>query len=168
MNQAFIDGQNIRINTKSHDWTIDLTKFRIYLKERYKVEKAYYFVGAYDDAHIKLYSRIQEAGYILVFREHSLKMTGKKKGNVDTDIVFSVMQKLVDREKFDKVILVSGDGDYFKMVNFLIERDKFGKLLAPNRKAMSSLYRPFCPKYTDYLDRPQIKNKIEDKKRFAK
>lgn len=87
-------------------------------------------------------------------------MIGKKKGNVDTDIVFTVMEKIAEKEKFDKVILVSGDGDYFKMVKYLVSKGRFAKVLAPNKKSMSSLYRPFTPKFTDFLDRPDIKRKI--------
>jgi len=33
MNQAFIDGQNLYMNTHSNGWDVDLVKFRIYLKE---------------------------------------------------------------------------------------------------------------------------------------
>ena len=112
-----------------------------------------------------LYENIQTAGFILVFREHSQSMIGKKKGNVDTDIVFAIMSKIADGEKFDNVILVSGDGDYCKMVKYLIEKKRFAKLLAPNRHSTSSLYRPFTPKYVDFLDNPGVKNKIEHKKR---
>ena len=79
-----------------------------------------------------LYELIQTAGFILVFREHSQVMTGKKKGNVDTDIVFSIMSKIADNEPFDDVVLVSGDGDYFKMVQYLVNKNRFCKLLSPN------------------------------------
>ena len=87
-------------------------------------------------------------------------MIGKKKGNVDTDIIFSIMEKIAEREKFDKVVLVSGDGDYFKMVQYLTTKGRFAKLLAPNKKSMSSLYRPLSPQYTDFLDRADIQRKI--------
>lgn len=164
-NQAFIDGQNLYMNTKANSWTVDLVRFRVYLKERYNVEKAYYFLGAVDEDNQSLYEKIQISGFILVFREHSQSMIGKKKGNVDTDIVFTVMSKIADKEKFDNVILVSGDGDYYKMVKYLIEKDRFAKLLAPNRHSTSSLYRPFTPKYVDFLDNIGVKKKIEYKKK---
>ncbi|MDR0957242.1 MAG: NYN domain-containing protein [Candidatus Nomurabacteria bacterium] len=112
---------------------MDLIRFRNYLKDKYKVEEAYYFVGSYIPKHEPLYSFLQKAGYILIFREHSESVTSKKKGNVDTDIVFLIMKKLVKKESFDKIILVSGDGDYWRMVDFLIEEKKFGKLLAPSK-----------------------------------
>ena len=153
------------MNTKSHGWQVNLARFRVYLSEKYKVNKAYYFLGAVDDGNSKLYEDIQSAGFILTFREHNQSMIGKKKGNVDTDIVFTIMEKVAEKEKFDKVILVSGDGDYYKMVNYLIRKKRFAKLLAPNHKSMSSLYRPFTPKYTDFLDRPDIKRKIAFKAR---
>ena len=157
-NQAFIDGQNLYMNTNAHGWKVDLERFRVYLREKYDVDTAYYFLGAVDELQQDIYESIQKAGFILTFREHSQSMIGKKKGNVDTDIVFTVMAKIADKEKFDKVILVSGDGDYFKMVKYLIGKNKFAKLLAPNRKSTSSLYRPFTPMYVDFLD--GIKKKI--------
>lgn len=164
-NQAFIDGQNLYMNTKAFGWGVDLTRFRIYLREKYDAEIAYYFLGAVDENQQKLYENIQKAGFILIFREHSQSMIGKKKGNVDTDIVFTIMEKIADREKFDKVVLVSGDGDYFKMVHYLIDHDRFAKLLAPNKKSASSLYRSITPSFVDYLDNPGVKRKIEYSRR---
>lgn len=163
-NQAFVDGQNLYMNTKAHNWLVDLKRFRVYLREQYCVDKAYYFLGAVNENNQDLYELIQEAGFILIFREHSQSMIGKKKGNVDTDIVFTVMSKIAENEVFDNVVLVSGDGDYFKMVKYLVEKDRFCKLLSPNRRSTSSLYRVFTPKYVDYLDNPGIKKKIAYKK----
>lgn len=163
-NLAFIDGQNLYMNTTKYGWKIDLAKFRIYLSDKYNVGKAYYFLGAVDDANRNLYELIQTSGFILVFREHNQSMVGKKKGNVDTDIVFTVLTKIIDGEPFNKVVLVSGDGDYFKTVRYLVEHEKFAKLLAPDRHSTSSLYRPLTPKYVSYLDAPGLKQKIELKK----
>jgi hypothetical protein len=59
------------------------------------------------------------------------------------------------------VVIVSGDGDYFRMVDFLIEEKKLLKVLFPNQKFASSLYkRHIEPKYYDYLDNPGIKRKV--------
>ncbi|MCL2451828.1 NYN domain-containing protein [Candidatus Saccharibacteria bacterium] len=160
MNQAFIDGQNLYMNTKSHGWKIDLARFRVYLREKYNVDAAYYFLGAVYNEQEKLYETIQKAGFILVFREHNQSMIGKKKGNVDTDIVFAIMEKIAEREKFNKVVLVSGDGDYIKVVKYLAKKNKLEKVLAPNRRSMSSLYRPLTPKFVDFLDSSDIKRKI--------
>lgn len=127
--------------------------------------KKHIFFGAVDEENQDIYELIQEAGFILMFRERSRSMLGKKKENADTDIVFSVMSKIADGEKFEQVVLVSGDGDYFKMVRYLVEKERFCKLLSPNRHSTSSLYRVFTPKYVDFLDNKGVKNKIAYKKR---
>jgi uncharacterized LabA/DUF88 family protein len=175
-NYAYIDGQNLFIGTtkktkeemKSGDkaWKIDLARFRIYLKEKYNVSKAFYYLGYVQDGASaeKLYESIQSAGFILVFRQHSEAMIGNKKGNVDSDIIFNIMKRLFLNEPFDKILLVSGDGDYKPLVDFLIEQNKFEKILFPNSKC-SSLYRGMPAHYLDYLFEPNIKNKIEYKKR---
>jgi len=79
---------------------------------------------------------------------------------VDADIVFSVMKKLYKNEEFDKIILVSGDGDYKRMVDFLIEENRFKKVLFPNKKFASSLYKKLGSEYFDCLDKDHIKTKI--------
>lgn len=165
-NHAFIDGQNLHMGTTkiANSWTIDFKKFRIFLKDKYHVEIAYYFLGCVIESNRDLYTKIQEAGFILVFREHNSAMVGKKKGNVDADIVFSIMKKLYQKEKFDKIVLISGDGDYKRMVDFLIEESRFKKILFPNKKFASSLYKKLGSESFDYLDNKDTKKKIKLKK----
>jgi len=160
-NYAFIDGQNLHLGTtkSKKSWTVDLVRFRVYLEKKYSVSRAYYFLGFVDESRQDLYDEIQEAGFILKFREHNSAMMGKKKGNVDSDIIFSIMKKLYQKEVFDKVVLVSGDGDYKALVDFLIEENKFKKILFPNKKFASSLYKKITRVYYDYLE--NFKNKIE-------
>lgn len=162
-NLAFIDGQNLYMGTRSEKprWEVDLAKFREYLLEKYKVQKAYYFLGFVNEDYNDLYEDIQSAGFILKFREHNSAMLGKKKGNVDSDIIFDIMKRIYKKEKFDKIILVSGDGDYKMLVDFLIGEDKFEKILFPNKKFASSLYKKITHVYFDYL--LNIKDKIKQK-----
>jgi len=165
-NAAFIDGQNLYMGTaksEQHPWRIDLARFRVYLERKYHVEKAYYFLGYVQEANQELYEEIQKAGFILMFREHNPAMLGKKKGNVDSDIIFQIMKKLYKREAFHKIILVSGDGDYKMLVDFLIEENKFAKILFPNKKFASSLYKKLGSEYFDYLELPSVREKITKK-----
>jgi len=166
-NYAFIDAQNLYLATTRAErpWRIDLKRFRVYLAEKYLVTKAYYFLGVFDDAHRDMYQAIQEYGYILVFREHSKNLIGKKKGNVDVDVVFLVMRKLYEREDFSKVVLVSGDGDYKRMVDYLIKENRFERILLPNKKRASSLYKKISPRYQGKLDDENVMRKISRKDR---
>ena len=161
-NYAFIDGQNLYLGTtkSTPSWIIDLKRFRILLKQRYGVDKAYYFLGYYDKSNSTLYKSLRNDGYILFFRMHSGSQVSLKKGNVDGDIIFTVMKNLCEKEAFDKVVLVSGDGDYKRMVDYLIEKDKLLRILFPNSQA-SILYRKLEPKYYEYLNSKVIINKIK-------
>jgi endonuclease YncB( thermonuclease family) len=44
-NYAFIDGQNMHKGTVQQGWRVDYGKFRVYLRNKYQVEKAYIFFG---------------------------------------------------------------------------------------------------------------------------
>src|SRR5688572_5058572 len=97
-NVAYIDGQNLYMGTSKSSpvWTVNLARFRKYLSSKYGVEDAHYYLGYVQEGMNieKLYESIQKAGFILVFREHNSAMLGKKKGNVDADIIFSIMKRL--------------------------------------------------------------------------
>ncbi|MDL2341832.1 MAG: NYN domain-containing protein [Patescibacteria group bacterium] len=138
-------------------------EIRVYLREKYAVQKAYYYLGYVQEGQKieQLYERIQNAGFILVFRQHNSAMVGTKKGNVDSDIIFSAMRRLYKQEEFDKIVLVSGDGDYKMLVDFLIEEDRFEKILFPNRKYRSSLYKKIGAPNFAYLDDQDVKKKIQ-------
>ena len=70
-----MDGQNLYMGTVKHSkpWRIDLALFRVYLQKKYDVAKAYYFLGCVNEDYQDLYDEIQEAGFILKFREHNVK-----------------------------------------------------------------------------------------------
>jgi len=91
-------------------------------------------------------------------------MIGKKKGNVDSDIIFSIMKRLYKKEDFGKVVLVSGDGDYKMLVDFLIDEDRFKKILFPDGNRASSLYKKITRKYFASLNTADVKNKIGSEK----
>lgn len=141
-------------------WEVNLKKFKKYLKTKYKVFKAYYFLGYVQEKNHNLYEEIQNAGFILMFREHNSAMLGKKKGNVDSDIIFHIMRKLYKKEDFNKIVLVSGDGDYKMLVDFLIKEKRFKKILFPNQEFASSLYKGLGSEFFDCLEKKDIQRKI--------
>jgi uncharacterized LabA/DUF88 family protein len=159
-NLCFIDGQNLYIGTKLEEtpWNIDFKKLRKYLKKKYKIKKAYYYIGYKNNLNQDIYSKLKNYDYQIVFKNHISSMISKKKGNIDCDIIFDIMKKICEKEIFNKIILISGDGDYIKLVNYLIEKNKFEKILFPNKKYASSLYRKLGRKYFDYLYK--IKSKL--------
>ena len=108
-----------------------------------------------------MYEDIKSYGYELIFKESLPNTLSSKKGNVDTDIVFEIMKKTFEEKTNDKVVLVSGDGDYFKTVNYLIKKQRLERVLGPDEKFMSALYtRKLEPKFYAFLSRKEIKEKI--------
>ena len=170
-NVAFIDGQNLHMGTAKRDtdpWKVDLARLRVYLREKYKADEAYYLLGYVQDSNQDLYENIQKAGFVLIFRAHNPAMAGTKKGNVDSDLIFHVMKKLYKKDNFEKVVLISGDGDYKLLVDFLIEEGRFEKILFPDRKRASSLYKKISTRYCADLDSPGVRSKIDQRKRLLR
>ena len=164
-NYAYIDNQNLYMATKFADepWLIDMKRFRVYLSEKYHVSKAYLFMGAYNSDYKKRYSRYTEYGYELVFRPHSPGSLGSKKGNIDTDLVFFCMRDVYEDELLDKVLIVSRDGDYFRMVEHLYKAGKLEKVLLPSKKNASSLYKQLSNDAFIVIDEHKIKDKVMQK-----
>jgi len=168
-NIAYIDGQNLFMGTtkREPEWVIDLERLRVYLEKKYNVSKAYYYLGYVQegDRIEKLYEEIQTAGFVLVFIQHNSAMLGEKKGNVDSDIIFSIMKRLYNGEDFKKNVLVSGDGDYKMLIDFLLEEKRLKKILFPKQRYTSSLYKSIGAPYFADLSSDGTRNKIEKKKR---
>ena len=108
-NIAFIDGQNLQMGL---DWNFHYKSFRQYLKDKYNIVDAYYFLG-YKNDEKDLYENLQKSGFILIFNLKGENLVSDKKGNIDVILTFTAMKKLFEEnQEFDKIILVSGDGDY--------------------------------------------------------
>ena len=137
-----------------------MKRFRVYLKDKYRVSNAYCFLGAYMPNLQDMYTAFQKYGYILIFREHGYDLIGSKKGNVDTDIVFHVMRELIEDSALGKIVIVSGDGDYKRMIDYLIDKNRFAKILLPNKDNASSLYKSIADEYRAFLDTPAMRLKV--------
>ena len=141
-NYAFIDGTNLYLGVKSQGWKLDYKRFRIFLRDKYKVEKAFIFLG-YQPGNERLYTNLQEQGYICIFKPILEYRDGKMvkiKGNVDADLVLHAMIQL---QNYDKAVIVSGDGDFYCLIEFLVSQDKLLKIIVPNKR-YSSLLRKFA------------------------
>ena len=157
---AFIDSQNLNLGVRASGWTLDFGKFRLYLKNKYLVERAYLFIGQVE-GNESLYSDLQEMGYILVFKPATQYMASGKltvKGNVDAELVLYAAAKLYN--KYDEAIIVSGDGDFFCLVEYLEEKGKLLHLMTPNSK-----YSKLLSKYSSYIVVVgRLKKSLEQKK----
>ncbi len=128
-NFAFIDGQNLNLGIRDLGWRIDWQRFRVYLAERYRVARAFYFVG---------YTRLEKAGYTIIFKPVTYRDVGKPKGNVDAELV---LQAMIEYRNYDRAVIVTSDGDFGCLVRYLYQQGKLERVLSPARQRCSALLK---------------------------
>ena len=153
---AFIDSQNVNVSTQKHGWKMDWRKLREFLKDKYGVTEAFMFIG-YVPENEDMYKQLHDAGYRIVLkptydltRPRPEETDEKKpiKGNVDTELVLWAMKEL---NHYSKAVIVSGDGDFYCLVEYLVQQKKLLKLLPPSQH-YSGLYNAF-DEYVEQLDK---------------
>lgn len=150
-NYAFIDSQNLNLGVRSLGWKIDYKKFRLYLKNKYAVEKAFMFIGMVPNNQ-KLYTALQSIGFILVFKPTVRYLEDGKetvKGNVDAELVLHAAA--IEYKNYNKAIIVSGDGDFHCLVDYLRENGKLLHIMTPNAS-----YSKLLKKFVKYIVRLDI------------
>jgi len=140
---AFIDSQNLNLGVRSSGWRLDYKKLRLYLKNKYNVTHAFMFIGMVANNQA-LYTSLQAAGFILVFKPTvQYFVNGKRtvKGNVDAELV--LYAAAIEYRNYDQAIIVTGDGDFACLMDFLETKGKLLHVLTPNHK-YSKLLQPFA------------------------
>jgi len=160
-NYAFIDSQNLNLAILDQGWKLDFERFRVYLSDKYNVTKAFLFIG-YIMGNEALYARLQKAGYICIFKPTLEIKKDEKiyvKGNCDAELVLYAM---IEYLNYDKAIIVSNDGDFHCLIEYLKNNGKLLKLLISNRHKYSALLRKFMSDI-DYMN--NLRNKLEYNKK---
>jgi uncharacterized LabA/DUF88 family protein len=149
-NYAFIDSQNLNLAILELGWKLDFARFRVYLRDKFQVDKAYIFIG-YMPSNKDLYSILQDSGYHCIFRPTHIYKDGKTKGNCDAELI---LQAMIDLPEYNKAVIVTGDGDFYCLVNHIIAKNKLKALLVPNRYKYSALLKlkDFRPSTRDMND----------------
>lgn len=159
-NFAFIDSQNVNLAIREQGWTLDFARFRVYLKDKYDVSKAYLFIG-FVEGNSKLYASLQEAGFICIFKPTLKYKDGTTKGNCDAELV---LQAMIEYGNYDHAVIVTGDGDFYCLAKYLLEQGKLEAILVPNRFKFSALLRfrdtnPFLRYMNDLKEKLAYKKK---------
>ena len=150
-NLAYIDGANLYKGVEELGWKLDYKRFRTWLYEKYKVKKAFIFIGMIPK-YKNIYTDLQECGFTLVFKEVVYDdKTGKPKGNCDADLVLRAARDTYESD-FGKTIIVASDGDYASLVEFLKEKGQLGTILSPNKPEKCSILLKRTGAPISYLD----------------
>lgn len=163
---AFIDSQNLNLGTSKDvykgrrriykGWKLDFKKFRRYLSDKFRVKKAFLFIG-YIKQNESMYRRLKSYGYDLIYKPTVKDNLGRPKGNVDAELVLHAAA--IEYSNYDKAVIVSGDGDFYCLHEYLEKNNKLLRIIIPNSKSESSLLRHF-QKYKTFIEFEKSKLEI--------
>ncbi len=165
---VFIDYQNLKMalqkNIKNCNgrtiyvgWKLDMKKLYIYLLQKYHVNRVYLFLG-YIKEKESYYVQLKDIGYYLIFKKvviYTNQKSIKYKGNVDVDLTLEVTRLI---RVYDGAIIITGDGDYISLVEYLYKNNKLIRIIIPNKLRFSILYWDY-KEYLDYLNGARGKQK---------
>ena len=77
------------------------------------------------------------------------------KTNVDAELV---LQAMINYNDYDKALIISNDGDFYCLVNYLYEKDKLKKVVSPNNMKCSALLKKAAREKIVFMN--NLKNKV--------
>lgn len=86
------------------------------------------------------YASLQQMGYMIIFKPTLETKKGIIKGNCDAELV---LHSMIEYPEYDKAIIVSGDGDFHCLIEYLEKQNKLLMVGIPQRHRYSSLLRKF-------------------------
>jgi len=152
---VFIDATNIIYGASRSGWRVDFIKLKRYLQNKFGVCKIFYYAGLDqgNKRQIKFYEKIQEMGYLLRLVPVKKFTDGSKKADVDSRLTFELMKYF---SQYDLAIVMTGDGDYYWVLEYLLKEGKRVKLLAFKNSTARELRQLFKGEFSD-LDRLKTK-----------
>jgi uncharacterized LabA/DUF88 family protein len=125
-------------SAKELGFDIDYKKLRGWLRQKYNPKKVYLFIGLVPER-VKFYEYLQNCGYILIFKQ-TVSVGEKIKGNCDAELVLKTTSDFYEKE-FDSTILITGDGDFGCLIEFLRDKNSITEVLAPDENKCSILIK---------------------------
>lgn len=178
----FIDSANLIFGAKATGkWKVDFSKLFKYLKNKYQTNKIFYYTGFKPkSSDIQKIKKLETIGYIV--KSKPLKFINQKsiiqknqcpkckynwdkiinkpplvKANCDVDLTLDVLQH---QSLFDQIIVLSGDGDFLVLYQYLESIGKKVKIISESKLTAKSIRSHFGQTFTDLLS---IKKHIEIK-----
>lgn len=145
---VFIDASNIIYGCNDAGWKMDFEKLIQYFKKRFNVSRVLYYVGldSQNKKQLLFYEALQRFGYELKLVPVKRFKNGKCKGDVDARLTFEAMKFIME---YNEVIFLTGDGDYFWLLEYLLETGKKIRLFAHKESAAKELKQLFGGRFTD-------------------
>jgi len=136
---AYVDASNLKFGIEQSGWELDYKSFRSWLRDKFNVSRVILFMGLIPD-NSELYNYLQNIGYDISFKPTITSKEGRTKGNIDGELILTIAKDFYEKN-LESVVLVSGDGDYHCIVEFLKEKKIPVSIVSPNKKYLSLLLK---------------------------
>lgn len=127
----------VNLSIRELGWELDFRKFRRYLTDKYRVSKAFLFLG-FLPHYQKMYDFLTNVGFILVFK----------------DVIV-----MIEIDHYDACLVSTNDGDFACLVKYLYERNKLQVVLAPSREKCSALLKKAAREKIQFMN--DLRRKLE-------
>ena len=157
---AFIDASNIIYGAREEGWLINQKKLIKYLKSKFSISKAFFYYGkdSKNKKKVEFLKKLKQFGYILRVKE--IKRFGKRsKANCDVDLT---MDMLLLINEYKKAIVLTGDGDFAPLFEYLISKKKEIIIISSPKRTARELKKIVGNKHIDF---GSLKFLIEYKKK---
>jgi len=156
----FIDGRNLFYAQKEMGWQIDYRKLLEYFAQGNELIHAFYFTATppFNDtrslvAYRKFKKFLIHSGYTVVDKDTKL-IQGRPKGNLDIEMT---MYMITTVPHYDRVIFLSGDGDFVPVIDYLIKLGKLVTCVSLRRRTALELIN-IC---SEFIDIESLRDKVE-------
>ena len=93
----------------------------------------------YIEHNLKTYEYLRDCGFEMIFKK-TLFVGNNTKGNCDAEIVLKIVSDFYEKS-YDECFLITGDGDFGCVVEFLRDRGVFNALISPDERKCSLLLK---------------------------
>lgn len=94
----------------------------------------------------------------MVFKPVLQAKAGEPKGNIDADLVLKAM---TEYNNYERAVIVTSDGDFYSLVEYLYKNGKLETVLSPNSAKCSALLKKTAKERIHFLD--SLRGKLEYK-----
>ena len=151
---VFVDGANLFYTQRALGWGIDFVKLRDHFRRYGEIVINTYYIGEGappDTREAGFQTFLMNNGYSLetkTIKEIVDDETGDvtRKANLDIEIVLDMFNQI---ENYDIAILLSGDGDFLRALEFLKARGKRVFVYSTNRFAAREIKMAMGPSFID-------------------
>jgi uncharacterized LabA/DUF88 family protein len=151
----FIDGGNLYHAAKKLGFKVDFLRLREFLvPSNVLLYRAYYY-SAYDPTQgfiMKILDFLRHNDFVVVTKQVK-KFSAEMKGNLDVDLVIDMMTTL---DHYDIGVLLSGDGDFTRLVQELQKNGKKIQVVSTEKTIPSLLAQELKDQADEFIELADI------------